>query len=267
MLVVSDNINAAYRHVRQAIEDRDAGSIRELAHKVAGAGADVIDLNIGLLAEHGENVMPWLVEQVQAVTNLQLSLDARTVEALIAGAEAAAQKPILNGYYVQSAHPEQMGGRLLPFAAEKGLEVILPTIGPMGPPLDPDDRLTLAQELVGTAQQAGLDMEQIWIDPVIIHLLGGDAQAHAAAVLETMKELPLLFEPPVKTFAGVQYLSQGSPGELRSAINRALLGMLGALGLDAAMVDVLDGQTMRDVRLIKALRNESLYSVSDAELK
>ena len=43
--------------------------------------------------------------------------------------------------------------------------------------------------------------------------------------------------------------------------------MLSSLGLSAAFVDVTDRETMRDIRLIKALRNESLYSVSDAELK
>jgi len=42
---------------------------------------------------------------------------------------------------------------------------------------------------------------------------------------------------------------------------------MNSLGLSAAFLDVTDAEVMRDVRLIKALRNESLYSISDAELK
>jgi hypothetical protein len=37
--------------------------------------------------------------------------------------------------------------------------------------------------------------------------------------------------------------------------------------MTSAIVDVLDMDMMRTVRLIKALSNQSLYSISDAELK
>jgi len=267
MLVVSDNLNLARRHVATAIEKRDGGSIRELAHKIEEAGADVIDVNIGLMTSDPAGTLVWLVDTIQEVTDLQLSLDAHTAEAAIAGADRAKKPPILNAYYLQSSHPDQVQSVLLPYAVKNNLELILPTMSDGAPPLDPDARAAVAVELVDMALAAGMQSDKIYVDPVVVHLLGGNAQAHAVAVLETMKRLPRLYDPPVKTIAGVEYLSQGHPSELRSAVNRAFLGMLAALDLTAAMVDVLDSETMRDIRLIKALRNESLYSVSDAELK
>lgn len=267
MLVVSDNVNVAHRHVAEAVAHRDAGSIKELAHKITECGADVIDLNLGPQAPDAVDLMPWLVEQAQSVSELQLSLDSRSAEAIIAGAERAKRKPILNAYFVASAHPGDVLGKLVPYAVQNGLEIILPTLEPSGPPVDPDERAAKAVELVDQALEAGLRHEQIFLDPVVVHLAGQFAQDHSLAVLETMKRLPRLYDPPVKTIAGVEYLSQGAPLQLRSAINRPFLAMLAALGLDAVMVDVLDRETMRDVRLIKALRNQSLYSVSDAELK
>lgn len=266
MLIISDNLNMARGHVARAIAARDAGTIRELAHKVTAAGADVIDVNMGLVTQAAEDTMIWLVDQIQAVSDRQLSLDGHSVDALIAGAERAVKKPILNAYFVQSAHPDGMA-RLYDYAASKGLEIILPALGDGGPPLDPDRRAGKAQELVEAAMAAGVPAENIFVDPVVVHLAGGNAQDHAAAVLETMKLLGTIFDPPVKTVAGVEYLGQGAPAELRSAVSRVYLAMLGALGLNAAMVDVLDSATMRDIRLIKGLRNESLYSVSDAEIK
>ena len=49
-------------------------------------------------------------------------------------------------------------------------------------------------------------------------------------------------------------------------MNCVYMAMLAALGMSSAIVDVLDPQMMRTLRLIRALRNESLFSVSDAEL-
>ncbi len=268
MLIISDNLNVAHGDVLQAIEKRDGGSIRELAHKIEVAGADVIDLNIGTLTTGADEIMGWLVDEVQQVTDIQLSLDAHTMEALEAGVERAKKKPIINSYYVQSARPDDVVPRLLPFVADKGLEVILCTIEPSGPPLDPDVRGSKASELVEAALAAGIPDESIYIDPVVVHLSGGAvAQEHAAAVLETMRLLGQIFDPPIKTVAGVEYLSAGAPRQLRSAISRVYLAMLGSLGLGGAFVDVTDPEIMRDIRLINALRNEALYSVSDAEVK
>ncbi|MCL4554948.1 MAG: dihydropteroate synthase [Actinobacteria bacterium] len=268
MLIVSDNLNVAHRHVAKALADRDAGSIREIAHNVSLAGADVIDVNVGPITLGADEAIVWMVDQIQTVApDVQLSIDGLTADAIIAGAERASRKPIINAYYVQSARPEDLKGALIPYAAEKGLEIMLPAIVGSGPPLDPDERAGQAQTMVEMAMAGGIPADRLYVDPVIVHLGSGNGQDHAAAVLETMRLLTTIFDPPVKTIAGVEYLSQGAPPQLRSAINRVYLAMLSALGLSAAIVDVMDSSTMRDIRLIKGLRNESLYSVSDAELK
>ena len=267
MLIISDNLNASRRHVLKAVESRDAASIRELAHKIAAAGADVIDVNIGSITAGGEELLPWLVDEIQAVADIQLSLDAHTAEAIIAGAERASRKPILNAYYVQSANPGDVLAKLVPYAVEHGLEIILPLLEGGEPPLDPTERAARADDLIRRVTDAGLSQDHIYLDPVVYHLGGGDAQAHAAAVLETLRLLPMMYEPAVKTVVGANYLSLGSPMELRSPLSRVFMAMAAANGLDAAMVDVLDREVLRDIRLIRALRNESLYSVSDAALK
>lgn len=266
MLIISDNLNMSRSQVAKAVEARDSGSVRELAHKVTEAGADVIDLDIGVLTSGAEEAMVWLVEQVQAVTHLQLSLNSRSAEAMVAGAQKAATKPMLNAYSLQSARPGDVTDTLIPFAAQNDLEIVLPAFGSSGPALDADARASRAQELAEAAIEAGVDSDRIYVDPVVVHLGGGDGQQHAVAVMDTMRLLTTIFDPPLKTLAGVEYVSQGAPPQLRSALNRTYLAMLAALGLNAAIVDVMDAATMRDIRLIKGLRNESLYSVSDAGL-
>ena len=267
MLVISDNLSISRKHVAQAIEARDAGAIQELAKRVTESGADVMDVNIAAVTHDPAGVMTWLVDQIQEASDLRLSLDAHTVEAIIAGAERAKVPPLLNAYYLQSSDPDSVAGRLLPYAAANGLEVVLSMMGPSGPPLDPVERLAHASTLVEAALAAGLPAGAIWLDPVVVHVGGGFGQEHAAAVLEAMKGIPAVFDPAIRTLAGVEYLSGGAPAELRSSMNRVYLAMLAALGLQAAIVDVTDAEMMRDIRLMKAFRSESLYSLSDAELR
>ena len=159
MLIISDNLNVRYSHVAEAVEKRDGGSIRELAHKATAAGADVIDISIGSLRTGADEIMAWLVDEVQQVSDLPLSLDAHTAEAIIAGAERAKRSPMLNSYSVQSANPDDVTATLVPYAADKGYEIILCTMDPSGPPLDPDIRGSKASELVEGGRCCGVSSE------------------------------------------------------------------------------------------------------------
>lgn len=267
MLLISDNLNLTRAGVAEAVEMGDAGSIRELAHKVTDAGAQALDVSVAALGtSHAARSLEWLVDEIQSVTGVQLSLDAASGDAVLAGAERADRKPIINAYSVMSARPGDLTDKLLPYAGEHGLEVILPLLEGPGPPVDAERRVELAVEMVEKAEAAGVARRDIYVDPVIVHLIADTGQMHSAAVLQTMQLLGHMFDPPVKTVAGVAYLSKGNPPELRSPLNRTYLAMLSAHGLDAALVDIRDREMMRDIRLIQGLRNESLYSQSDAEL-
>jgi cobalamin-dependent methionine synthase I len=266
VLIIADNLSVTDVDMARAIQMRDAGSVRELAHKVTEAGADVIEINLGPMRTGAAETMVWMVDQVQAVSTLQLSLDSVSPEAIVAGAQRAGRPPLVDAFSLASSRPADLSSSILPFVAEHGLEIVLPAMAQSGPSLDPDVRATQAQGLVEEALSAGVHSSRIYVDPVVVHVGGGDGQRHSVAVMETMRLLTAMFDPPLKTLAGVRYVSEGAPPQLRSALNRTYLAMLAALGLNAAIVDVIDGAMMRDIRLIRGLRNESLYSVSDAEL-
>jgi 5-methyltetrahydrofolate corrinoid/iron sulfur protein methyltransferase len=76
-----------------------------------------------------------------------------------------------------------------------------------------------------------------------------------------------MFDPPVRSVCGLSNISNGAPEHVRPAINNVFIAMLAALGLSAVIADALDGEAMRTVRLVRALTDQSLYSVSDAELQ
>jgi len=232
---------------------------------VALAGADVIDVNIGQIHAGAEEAVVWMVDQIQAVApDVQLSLDAHSAEVIMAGAESQAQTH--GQCLLRTIGPaDDVVGKLIPFAAEKGLELILPAMSSAGPPS------------IRRARGAGTGDGRSCLGPASRPRTSSWTRSSctwAAATARTMPPPSCRHEaadhdlrPADQTIAGVEYLSQGAPAQLRSAINRVYLAMLSALGLSGAILDVMDSATMRDIRLIKGLRNESLYSVSDAELK
>ena len=75
MLIIGENIQIISPTVRAAIEARDAAFIQNLAKRQAQAGADFIDLNVGPQKKAGIEVVSWMVDTVQAVTDKPLSFD------------------------------------------------------------------------------------------------------------------------------------------------------------------------------------------------
>ena len=78
-----------------AIKERNPKPVQDLAKAETEAGVDYLDLNIGPARKTGKELMDWVVNTVQEVTDKPLSLDTTNVEAMKAGLEVAKNKPII----------------------------------------------------------------------------------------------------------------------------------------------------------------------------
>ena len=262
MKAIAENINVMSRSIGKAMQDRDPGPLQALAKECTDAGADLLDINLGPARKGGPELMQWVVNTVQEASDLQLCLDTSNHEAMEAGIEACKKPPLLNSF---SAQPDKMEN-ILPLAAKHNCEIIGLTMS-THIPVDADERIAVAYELVAAANEQGITNDRIWIDPIILPIGVEVGQAHAVAVQQVLKMLPEVFDPPVQTTCGLSNTSNGAPDELRGSIDRVFLPMLAASGMTSAIVNAKDRELMRVIRMIKAFKNESLYSVSDAELK
>jgi 5-methyltetrahydrofolate corrinoid/iron sulfur protein methyltransferase len=266
VFVIAENINAMSGSIGAALKARDKAPLQDMARRLVAAGADALELNLGPARKEGEELMTFAVDALAEVVGCQLCLDTTNVAAMEAGivrcSEAGLPIPIVNSFSLQ---PDKLRG-ILPLAARYGCEVIGLTME-ASIPVTAADRLDLAFQLVGAANEAGIGNSRILVDPVVLPLGLDVGQQHAAAVREVVALLPQMFDPPVRSVVGLSNISNGAPAGLRSAINKVFLAMLAAVGLDAAILDVLDQEMMRTVRLVRALADQSLYSVSDAELQ
>ena len=251
MLIIGENIHIIAPPVKQAIEARDAKSIQDLAVRQVEAGADVVDLNIGPQKKLGHEILPWIVQAVQDVVDVPLSLDTTNLAAMRAGLEVCRRPAMLNS---ASADPARLDS-VMQLAAEFDAKVIALTMGVDGIPTTADGRAGIAMEsLLPAAEAAGLPMPDVFLDPLVLTVTCNQDVAEAA--VDAIRIFKQLSDPAPTTVVGLSNVSNGCPGESRPLINRTYLVMLMAAGLDAAIADPFDTKQNEFIRIVEA-RDES----------
>jgi 5-methyltetrahydrofolate corrinoid/iron sulfur protein methyltransferase len=240
MVIIGENIHVIAKAVSIAIRERDANVIRDLAKAQTEAGADYIDLNVGPMKKDPEENMQWLVNTVQEVTDLPLSIDTMNTVAMEAGLKACQKRPLLNSASGKTDSKEQM----LPLAKKYNCDVVISVMTDKGMPPDVDSKIESIMDTVAYANELGIPNEDIWVDPIILPVsTAGEGQRFAVTNLEFIKILEDVL-PGVKSTVGLSNVSNGVPDELRPLLNRGYLVMLGKNGLYSAIADPLDKELM-----------------------
>ena len=199
-------------------------------------------------------MMEFVVETVAEVTKLPLCLDTTNHVAMEAGInkclELGLPKPIVNSF---SAQPDKMEN-ILPLAAKYDCEIIGLTMG-AAIPIDANERVAIAYELVMAANEAGIPNEKIYIDPIILPIgrrRGPDARGGRAWT--SCKMLTEMFEPNGQDdVRPLQHLERRARSLCGRRSTTCSCPCSATVGMTSAIVDALDKEMMRTIRLIKAL--------------
>lgn len=247
MLIIGECIHVLSKSVKEAMESRDKGFIQELALRQVEKGAHMLDLNIGPQKKAGAEVMAWMVNTIQEVTDVPLSLDTTNVAAIEAGLKVCKKKSIINS---TDATPERLAA-LMPLAAQYGANIIALTLGAVGLPTTADARIELAAEQIfPAAAELGVPVESIYLDPLVLTINGNQDQA--LQTVEAARFFKQMSDPPPMTTCGLSNVSNGCPKEIRPLINRTFLIMMLGAGLDSAIVDPLDDELIEAVRIVES---------------
>lgn len=246
MLIIGERIHVISPRVKAAFDSRDAKFLQDLALQQVNAGSHYIDLNIGPAKKTGADLMPWVVETVQAVTDRPLSLDTTNAAAMEAGLKVCKNKAMVNS---ASAQPERME-KMIPLAAEYDAELVALTLTDKGIPQDANGRAEVAMMLIDAAAQAGIGVDRLYLDPLVLPV--GADQAGVAQTIEAIRIFKAISDPAPKTVVGLSNVSNGSPNEIRSLINRVFLVMAMGAGLDSAIADPNDRELMEYVRIVES---------------
>jgi len=258
MVLIGENLNIMSRRIGEALKQRDSQPIQEMAIAQVEAGMDMIDVNLGPARKGGAELMEWVVNIIQEVVDLPLSLDTTNVEAMEAGLRVHRGRALINSI---SARPERIEA-LMPLVKRYNVPFVGLLLGMEGIPRDADERALLAVQFMSVAEEYGIPASDIWFDPIVLPI--NTQQMQVQGCTEFVKMLPDL-APQSRSTCGLSNVSNGVPRELRGIINRTYIIMLKRYGLYSAIVDAFDKELKAIVEGKMEAVEHLIYKAMDGE--
>ena len=214
MRIIGEKINGTRKRVAQAIAERDADFIKDLAQKQAEAGSTWLDVNAGTHPDKEPDDLIWLIENIQSVVDTPLSLDSANPKALEIAIKAVNKTPLINSI---SGEPERLE-KILPIVAEHGCEVIALAMDEKKIPETFDKRMEVVEKVLVATRAAGVADDKVYVDPLAMTIATMNQSAMIAcdtirAVHEKNSEVHFTM--------GLSNISFGLPA--RKQVNRGLL--------------------------------------------
>jgi cobalamin-dependent methionine synthase I len=245
--IIGENIHIISEKVKEALANRDSEFFMDLALRQVEAGAKAVDINLGPRKKDWAEVFPWIVEAVENVVDVPLSIDTTNVD----GMEAALKKitkaqPILNS---TSAEPERL--EKVPLLAKKyNAKVIALTMRSEGIPVEADARVNIAVEtLIPRMLEIDFPMEDLIIDPLVLTVSG--CQQYCPHLIEAVRTLQYAWDPAPMISVGLSNVSNAVPNDNRPLINRVYCAMLMGVGLQMMIANPFDTEQNEVIRWIE----------------
>jgi 5-methyltetrahydrofolate corrinoid/iron sulfur protein methyltransferase len=247
MYIIGENIHIIAEKVKEALKARDREFFMELASKQVEAGAKAIDINLGPRKKDWAEVFPWMVETVETVVDVPLSIDTTNIDGMEAALKTIKkQQPILNS---TSAEPERL--EKVPLLAKKyNARMIALTMKSEGIPVEADARVTIAVEtLIPRMMEIDFPMENLIIDPLVLTVSG--CQQYCPHLIDAVRTLQFAWDPAPNISVGLSNVSNAVPVEGRPLINRVYLAMLMGVGLQMMIANPFDEKQNDVIRWIE----------------
>ena len=250
MFIIGELINASRKTIKAAIEAKDAAAIQKVARDQAEAGADYIDVNAGVFVGKEPECLKWLVETVQAVTDKPCAIDSPDPAAVEAALAVHRGIPMINSISLEKERYE----KLMPIIAGTDLKVIALCMSDAGMPKTVEDRMKIADELVGGLTENNIPVENIYVDPLVQPLSVNET--FGKEFVSAIERIVTTF-PGIHTACGLSNISYGLPA--RKFMNQTFMSMAIAKGLDGAIINPLDAKMMASIIAAEALAGRDSF--------
>lgn len=255
MEIIGEKINSTRKNVEQAIRERNAAFIQDLARRQTESGANYLDINSGmpLYPEEEAEDFAWLVPLLQEAADIPLCIDSAYPLVIETALKLHQGKAMINSV---NGDPDKMDS-IFPLAKEFGCKVIaLTSSKETGIPSTSAERMKIAEAIAEYAQSIGYPLEDIYFDPLVLPL--STDHTNGVVFLDTLKEIKQTLKP-TKTVSGLSNISYGLPR--RKRINHAFLALAISSGMDAAILDPTDKEIMAMVPVSELIAGQDLDCV------
>ena len=245
-VLIGERINpTGKKRFKEALLARDIGYILNEGLSEEKAGAEILDVNVGLPDIDEKSLLAEAVRELQAVTALPLQIDTANPDAMEAALRIYNGKALVNSV---NGKKETMD-KIFPLAKKYGGTVIALTLDESGIPPTAEGRVLVAERIMETAAAYGIKKKDIVFDPLALTV---SADKNAAAV--TLQTVKMLAKRGYRTSLGVSNVSFGLPA--RDAVNASFFLLAAENGLSAAIINPYSVDMMRAYRTLAALKGK-----------
>ena len=244
--IIGERINpTGKKRFKQALIDGDMDYILHQAVEQADAGANILDVNVGLLEIDEPEMMVRVVKAIQSVTDLPLQIDSSDPAAIEAGLRVVNGKAIVNSVNGESEVLE----RILPIARKYGAAVVGLTMDKNGIPPKAEQRFEIAARILHAAEAHGIPKEDVYIDCLTLTV-----SAEQDKAVETLRAMQMVRDRlGLHCVLGVSNISFGLPR--RNLITTGFLTLAMAHGLDLPIINPNSVEVMNAIRVFNVLYN------------
>ncbi len=250
--VIGERLNpTGKKKLKEALKNNDLDYLCAEAVAQQQAGADILDVNVGIPEIDEIEMLPKVVLALQKVTDLPLQLDSANPQALEAAARIYNGIPIINSV---NGKTENMNA-VFPIVKKYGGLCVALLLDEDGIPDTAEGRLEIADRIEINAISFGISTERLLFDALTLTVATDNASGEKTlACVERISNRNKL------TVLGVSNISFGMPN--REAINASFLGAAMARGLSAAIIN----PSSVNMRLVLEQKNpprEFVYSTEE----
>ena len=182
--IIGERINPTGKSkFKQALRDNNMEYIHEEGVKQADAGADILDVNVGLPEIDEVAMMKQTVYELQGILPLPLQIDTTNAEAMEAAMRIYNGKPMINSVNGK----EEVMKEIFPLVRKYGGVVVGLTLDEAGIPTTAGGRLAIAEKIYRTAESYGIERKNIVIDALTMTMSTDDTSA--GTTLEVVKKI------------------------------------------------------------------------------
>lgn len=245
--VIGERINpTGKKRFQQALRENDMDYIMQRAIEQQDAGAQILDVNVGLPGIDEPMMMKQVVLALQTVTDLPLQIDSSDPAAIEAGLRYTCGKAIVNSVNGEA----EVMDKILPLCKKYGAAVVGLAMDKGGIPQTAEKRIEIAERILNKALSCGIDRRDVYIDCLTLTV---SAQQEQAA--ETLRALRYVSkELGLHTVLGVSNISFGLPEREHVTVNFLTQAM--SNGLDLPIINPNQKAIMDAVSAFRVLSGE-----------
>jgi 5-methyltetrahydrofolate--homocysteine methyltransferase len=235
LAVIGESINPTGRKaLQEELREGKTALVRQMARDQETAGADLLDVNVGVPGLDQERAMEEVVLALSVATELPLVIDSAKPEPIERALRIYPGRALINSI---SGEKEKVR-KLLPVAAKYGAMFILLPLTDQGIPDTAEKRAVVVRAIAQEARKHGFTRDDFLVDGLVM-----TAASNPRAPRETIRTVRWAAETfGARTVVGLSNVSFGMPE--RRWINTSFLAMASASGLTAAIANPASEELM-----------------------